>query len=237
MSAQSEAATRLHNLPAHLPSLIGREDAMEAVRSSLLQAERGLLTLTGTGGTGKTRLALAVAAALVDGADFPDGVWLADLAPVGDALLVAGVVASSVGVQEQPGRPIRETLIGAMRTRALLLVLDNCEHLVEACASLADDLLRECSSVRMLATSREPLRVAAERIWRVPPLLAPGPGDVVTLDEVAGYPAVRLFVERAQAVEPTFALSLENVPAIAGICARLDGLPLAIELAAARLRV
>jgi predicted ATPase/DNA-binding NarL/FixJ family response regulator len=237
VSTSTAAADRPHNLPAHLPSIIGREEALKALRERLLQEGDGLLTLTGAGGSGKTRLALAVAAAVLDRAAFPDGVWVADLAPLSEPLLVPGAVAASIGVQEQPGRPIRDTLLDALRSRCMLLVLDNCEHLVEACASLADDVLRACPNVRILATSREPLRLPVERIWRVPPLPAPDPSQAVRLDELSANPAVRLFVERAQAVEPSFALSQETSPAVVGICARLDGLPLAIELAAARVRV
>jgi predicted ATPase/DNA-binding CsgD family transcriptional regulator len=226
-----------NNLPAHLPSLIGREEAIAVVSEWLLRAERGLLTLTGTGGSGKTRLALAVAIDMLEGTDFPDGVWLAELAPLGDALLVAGSVAASVGVKEQSGRPIRDTLLEELRPRSQLLVLDNCEHLVEACAALADDLLRNCPGLRILATSREPLRISGERVWRVPPLPAPDARVTVSVDELAKNPSVRLFVERAQSVQSTLTLTTETGPAIASICARLDGLPLALELAAARARV
>jgi predicted ATPase/DNA-binding CsgD family transcriptional regulator len=230
-------AQQSNNLPAHLLSLIGREEALGYVRSKLLEAERGVVTLTGTGGSGKTRLALAVASEVVDWIGFSDGVWLAELAPLGDPLLVAGVVAASIGVKEQSGRPIRETLLDELRSRSLLLVLDNCEHLVEACAALTDELLRNCPGLRILATSREPLRIPGERVWRVPPLPAPDARVSFTVDELARNPAAQLFVERAQAVQSTLALTAETGPAIAGICARLDGLPLAIELAAARARV
>jgi predicted ATPase len=228
---------RSNNLPAHLPSLIGREEALGSLRERLLQAERGVLTLTGTGGSGKTRLALAVATELVDWSGFPDGVWLAELAPLVDPLLVPGVVAASVGVKEQPGRAIRDTLIDELRPRSLLLVLDNCEHLITACAALVDELLRNCPGLRILATSREPLRIPGERVWRVPPLPAPDERGMLNVDALARNPSVQLFVERAQAVESSLTLTAETGPAIAGICARLDGLPLAIELAAARARV
>ncbi|HLZ25716.1 MAG TPA: LuxR C-terminal-related transcriptional regulator [Chloroflexota bacterium] len=228
---------RSNNLPAHLPSLIGREEAVGSVREKLLQAERGVLTLTGTGGSGKTRIALAVATGVVDWIGFPDGVWLAELAPLVDPMLLAGVVAASVGIKEQPGRRIRDTLIDELQTRSLLLVLDNCEHLVTACAALADELLRSCLGLRILATSREPLRIPGERAWRVPPLPAPDAHALFDADALARNPAVQLFVERAQAVQSSLTLTAETGPAIAGICARLDGLPLAIELAAARARV
>jgi predicted ATPase/DNA-binding CsgD family transcriptional regulator len=230
-------AHRPTNLPAHRPPLIGREAAIAQVRERLLDAERGLLTLTGTGGSGKTCLALAVAGEVLESMEFPDGVWLAELAPLSDALLVPGAIASSVGVKEQTGRPIRDTLLDELRLRTLLVVLDNCEHQVETCAALADDLLRTCPGVRILATSREPLRIQGERVWRVPPLPTPDPEVTIAAGELENNPAVRLFVERAQAVQSRFTLTVDNSQAVAGICIRLDGLPLAIELAAARVRV
>jgi non-specific serine/threonine protein kinase len=235
--ATVNAVERPHKLPAQLPSLIGRDEAVADVRDRLLRAERGLLTLTGTGGSGKTLLALAVASTLIDSPEFADGVFLAELAPLGDPGLVPGVLASSLGVKEQPGRLVRDTLVEELRWRSVLLVLDNCEHLVEPCATLADDLLRNCRSLRILATSREPLRIGGERVWRVPPLPAPDVSVIAGIDELAKNPAVQLFMERAQAVEPGFMLTEQSRQAIAGICARLDGLPLAIELAAARARV
>jgi non-specific serine/threonine protein kinase len=231
------AGSRPTNLPAHLPSLIGRDEAITLVHERLLGAERGLLTLTGTGGSGKTRLALAVAGAVLETMEFPDGVWLAELAPVAEARRVADALAASVGVKEQAGRPIRDTLLDELRFRTLLVVLDNCEHQVEACGALADDVLRICPGVRILATSREPLRIDGERVWRVPPLPTPDPDAPVAPSDLERNPAVRLFVERAQAVQDAFTLTVDNSRAVAGICARLDGLPLAIELAAARVRV
>ncbi len=224
-----------HNLPAHLPALIGRDAALSTVRRRLLETESGLLTLTGTGGTGKTRLALAVAASLQD--SFDDGVWLVSLAPLADPIGVAGAVLGSIGVPERPGRSMRETLVEALRERSILLVLDNCEHLVEACAELSEELLRSCHGLRILATSREPLRVNGERIWRVHTLAAPDPTSVPALAELRTYPAVQLFVDRAQAVEPSFELNEHSSRTVAAICSRLDGLPLALELAAARVRV
>ena len=210
---------------------------MASVRARLLEPQRGALTLTGTGGSGKTRLALAVATDVLDWSGFPHGVWLVELAPLTDHLLVPGVVAASVGVKERSGRPIRDTLLDELRSRSLLVVLDNCEHLIEASAALAEDLLRNCPGVRILATSREPLRIRGERLWRVSPLPVPDAGVTSGVDELAKNPAVQLFVERAQAVQPRLTLTVETSQAIAGICARLDGLPLAIELAAARARV
>jgi predicted ATPase len=227
---------RAHNLPVLRVALVGRDEHARLVRERVLAAERGLLTLTGAGGSGKTCLALHVAAGLLD--QFRDGVWLVELASLGDATLVPGSVADSLGVREQPGRAIRETLLHALESRSLLLVLDNCEHVIEACADLAEGLLATCAGLRILATSREPLRIPGERIWQVPLLSTPDPRRLPpSVESVADFAAVRLFVERARAVLPSFALAEHNVGVVAQVCARLDGLPLALELAAARMRV
>jgi predicted ATPase len=167
---------------------------------------------------------------------YPDGVWLADFAPLADPRLVPQAVAVALGVTGQPGRPLPELLLDVLALRRLLLVLDNCEHLVDACAALVDVLLPACPGVRVLATSREALRVAGELVWPAPPLETPPTGEVAP-DVLAGCEAVRLFVERARAVRPDFALTAANAPAVAELCRRLDGLPLALELAAARVRV
>jgi predicted ATPase/DNA-binding CsgD family transcriptional regulator len=192
-----------------------------------------MLTLTGAGGCGKTRLSLQLAAELLE--EYPDGVWWADLAPVGDPQLVASVVAALGSVQEVHGERPVNTLVGELRHRRLLLVFDNCEHLVLACAELVSGLLRGCPSVSALATSREPLGVVGEVALRVPSLPFPEIGQSV--DGLAEFDAVRLFVDRARRVRPNFRLTRENTPAVAEICRRLDGIPLAIELAAARTRV
>src|SRR5581483_4813892 len=186
-------------------------------------------------GCGKTSLALQVARELAGA--FRDGVWLVELAALTDPTLLPQAVADGVGVRERHDAPIRETLLGALRGRDLLLVLDNCEHLVDACAQLVDLLLRECPRLRVLATSREPLAVAGEIVWPVPPLAVPDPLRLPPLEALADYPAVQLFVERARAVQPDFALTADNALAAARVCARLDGIPLALELAAARVRV
>jgi predicted ATPase/DNA-binding CsgD family transcriptional regulator/DNA-binding XRE family transcriptional regulator len=216
-------------LPVPLSSFVGREREIGEVRR-LLGSTR-LLSLTGPGGVGKTRLALVVAADLAEA--FADGVWFVDLAPIADPSLVPQGVASALSVHEQAGRPVLETLADALHARHLLLVLDNCEHLVCACASLAEHLLRACRGLRILATSREPLGVAGEQLWPVPPLSLPGsdPGSVAACE------AVRLFVERARLVQAGFALDERNTPTVVEVCRRVDGIPLAIELAAARLRV
>jgi predicted ATPase/DNA-binding NarL/FixJ family response regulator len=225
---------RRHNLPAQPTRLIGREHDVAAVRQVVLDAEGRLVTLTGAGGCGKTRLALQVAAELTEA--FRDGVRLIELAPLVDPSLVAQIVATAVGVQERPGRPILDTLVASLRQRDLLLVLDNCEHLVEACGDLANAVLSGCPSVRLLATSREPLRVRSEITWRVPSLAIPDLQQDQHFDELARSPAVRLFVERAQAVQRDFELTIQNALAVAQVCAQLEGLPLAIELAAVRVR-
>ena len=168
------------------------------------------------------------------GASFPDGVWLVELAPLADPALVPQAVAAALGVREAPGVALLDGLVDALRPRALLLVLDNCEHLLAACAVLAERLLAACPALRVLATSREPLQIAGERQHPVPPLAAPAAGAPAAVADLAGYPAVRLFVARAQAVAPGFALGPGNAAAVAEVCARLDGLPLALELAAAR---
>jgi non-specific serine/threonine protein kinase len=224
-----------HNLPAHPIRLIGRDEALALVRRRLLEAERGLLTLTGAGGCGKTVLAQAVARDLIDA--FPDGDWLVEFAPLSDPGLVPQAVASVLGVQEGPERPLLDGLIAYLESRVLLLVLDNCEHLVDACARLAERLLDRCPELRILATSREPLGVVGEQTWRVPSLAVPDPARLPPLEDLGAVPAVRLFVERARRVEPVFALSEHNGGAIAEVCARLGGLPLALELAAARVNV
>jgi predicted ATPase/transcriptional regulator with XRE-family HTH domain len=221
-----------HNLPAQLTSFIGREQEIADIKGLL--ATTRLLTLTGIGGCGKTRLALQVALDLLPA--FPDGIWLVELAPVSDPALVPRVIATAVGIQEQPGQGILETLLFALGPRRALLLFDTCEHLIETGACLADTLLRGCPGVQILATSREALGIGGEVSWPVPPLAVP-PADAGLPHEWLGsFAAIRLFVERAAAVRPGLRLSERNATAIAEICRRLDGLPLAIELAAARVK-
>jgi non-specific serine/threonine protein kinase len=222
-----------HNLPLALTSFIGREREIAEVER-LLEDNR-LLTLTGPGGCGKTRLTLAVAAEVVE--SFQDGAWWVGLASLSDPDLVAQAVASSLDVREAPGRPASEVLRAHLENRDLLLVLDNCEHLIDACAALAETLLRSCPSLKLLATSREPLGIAGETSWLVPPLSLPDPGDLPPIEQLVRYEAIGLFVERAKAVASNFELTRQNAPAVARVCQRLDGIPLAIELAAARTRV
>jgi predicted ATPase/class 3 adenylate cyclase/Tfp pilus assembly protein PilF len=223
-----------HNLPAQLTRFIGREQQIAEVKQ-LLPGTR-LLTLTGAGGCGKTRLALQLAADLIE--EYPDGVWLVELAALADPDLVPQAVATALGVREEPGRAMMETLQDHLRARTLLLVLDNCEHLLGACARLAEALLRRCPSLRIIASSREGLGIGGEVIYRVPSLSLPGErrGEGATTDELLQYEAVRLFVDRAVAGQPRFTLTSQNRAAVAQVCRRLDGIPLAIELAAARVK-
>jgi predicted ATPase len=236
VSGSEPAAGRPHNLPRALTSFVGRETEVAEVRRLLGVAP--LVSLTGPGGSGKTRLALRVAAEVLAAPDpvLRDGVWLVDLAPLADGTLVPQAVAAAVGVREVPGQPLAAILAGALRARRLLLVLDNCEPLLDACAVLAETLLRAAPGVRILATSREPLRGGGEAVFRVPPLAAPDPSREEPLERLATYPAVRLFVARARQAQPAFKLDGVNAGAVVRICRRLDGMPLAIELAAARTR-
>ncbi len=221
----------LHNLPSQVSSFIGREAELTAVCG--LVAGSRLVTLTGAGGSGKTRLGLQVAAGLLDGAG--DGVWFADLAPLRDPDLVPVTVANVLGVREEPGRPVLDTLVEAVGGRSLLVVLDNCEHLIGSCAKLADALLRGCTNLALLATSREPLGIDGEHVYRVPSMRTPADGE--DTDAIHGSEAVRLFTDRAGHHGVTLAWDQETASVIGRICRRLDGIPLAIELAAARLRV
>jgi predicted ATPase len=220
------------DLPTEPTSLVGR-GRERAELSRLLETAR-LLTLTGAGGVGKTRLALELARDVADGYE---QVRFVELAPLADASLVPPAIATALGVREESGRPLPDTLTEVLQARRLLLILDNCEHLVDACARLADVLLRACPQLTILATSREALNVPAELAWPVPPLALPPAGRPLPVDELLEYEAVRLFVERAVAVTPAFRLSEQNAAAVARVCHRLDGIPLALELAAARLRV
>jgi len=193
-----------------------------------------LVTVTGSGGAGKTRLALQVVADIVEA--YPGGVWLAEFAPVSDPALVPKTVASVLSVPEQPGREITETLVDALRPKALVLLVDNCEHLLAACEDLAAVLLRACPQIRILATSREALGVPGERVWRIPSLSVPDIRSALPGEDLVLYEAVRLFVDRAMATAPEFTVTRENASAVVQVCGRLDGIPLAIELAAARVR-
>ncbi len=227
-----------NNLPEQLTSFIGREREMAEVKR-LLTSTR-LLTLTGMGGTGKTRVSLQVAADVLD--TFADGVWFVEFATIADASLVVETVAAALDLRQEADRPLQATLTNYLKDRRLLLILDNCEHVVAACARLAELLLRACPKLRILASSREPLGIAGETAWPLPPLSLPehwreivaGPDAIERLTQ---YEAVRLFIDRAVLARPAFQLTNENVATVAQICFRLDGIALAIELAAARIRV
>ncbi len=220
-------------LPLLLSSFIGREREIVEVKQALVSHR--LLTLTGTGGCGKTRLSLEVAVALVEA--FEDHVWLIGLAALSEPSLVPQSVASTLGLREQPERAVTETIMDFLRPRRALLVLDNCEHLIHACAMLAQILLATCPHLHILATSREAFGVPGETIWPVPSLAFPDPRHLPPLESLKQYDAIHLFIDRTADVLPSFVLTSQNAPVVAHVCQRLDGIPLAIELAAARLRV
>jgi class 3 adenylate cyclase/DNA-binding XRE family transcriptional regulator len=213
--------TQSNNLPPQLTSFIGREKEIAEIKQLL--ATHRLTTLTGPGGTGKTRLALHVAAEVLG--TYPDGVWLIELAPLGDPALVPQAVASALGLREDTVRPTLATLTDYLSGRQILLILDNCEHMIEACAQLAEALLRACPNLHILASSREALDVAGEAPFRVPSLRAPDIRRLPALDTLGQYEAIQLFVERAATALPGFRLTNENGPALAQVCARLDGNP------------
>ena len=223
--------TMPNNLPEFVSSFVGREVEVGDVRR--LVEESRLVTLAGPGGVGKTRLGLQVAAELLDGSG--DGVWMVELGSVADPDSVPHEVARVLGIKEQAGQPMNETLVEALADRSVLVVLDNCEHLIGACAKLAEVLVRGCPHLHLLSTSREPLGIDGERIFRVPSLSIPKE-DAVTASDVAASEAVTLFVERARTHTVGFSLTRDSTPLVAAICRRLDGMPLAIELAVARLR-
>jgi predicted ATPase len=226
--------THTNNLPLQATPLIGREREVEAVCGLLRSPETRLLTLLGPGGTGKTRVGLQVAAELVD--DFEDGVFFVPIAAITDPTLVAPTIARVLGLSEGGAQPPEDLLEGFLRDRQTLLLLDNLEQVLEA-APVVDRLLSTAASLKILATSRTPLGLYGEYEFPIPPLSLPDPDSLPPLEDLTGYEAVRLFLERARAVKPDFALTEEIAPVVAEICARLDGLALAIELAAARIKL
>ena len=221
-----------NNLPARESSFVGRDRELAEIRRLLFTTN--ILTLTGIGGSGKTRLAIEAAAGLVE--TLPDGAWSVELGALAAGDLVFNTVASTLNVRAGPASTLEETLLEYLRSRTLLLILDNCEHLAAACATFVGAVTRSCPNVRVLATSREALNVPGEVVWHVPSLSIPAT-DGVSLDELTDYEAPRLFIERAAAIRPGFALTSRDARAVAAICRRLDGIPLAIELAAARVPV
>lgn len=221
------------NLPSMLTSFVGREREMAEV--SRLMASTRLLTVSGAGGAGKTSLTLRVAPELLD--SFAHGIWFVDLAPLSNPSLIVQQVMNVLGIREEEGLPLTQTLIAYLRHRNMILILDNCEHLLPDVSHLAEALLLGAPQLKILATSREPLGVAGEAVWWIPPLTSPDPQEPPDLDALVQYEAVKLFMSRAAAVRPEFELTEQNAPAVAHICAHLDGMPLAIELAAARMKV
>ena len=221
-----------NNLPLQLTSFIGREREMGEIKALLSRSR--LLTLVGSGGSGKTRLALQVAAELLE--ESKDGVWLVELAALTDAGLLAQTVAAALNLREQPGRTVEATLTDYLEPRQILLVLDNCEHLLSACAELGEGLLRTCPRLHLLATSRESLAISGELTYRVPSLAVAELRRLTSVDALIQNEAVRLFVDRATLAAPAFRLTERNAAVVAQICDRLDGIPLAIELAAGRMK-
>ena len=225
-------ATTPNNLAQQLNSFVGRDRDMAQVQQLL--ASSRLLTLLGMGGLGKSRLSVQVAAVVLD--NYPDGVWFVELASLVDPQLVPQAVASVLGVKEEPGGTVTDALVRFVRDRQLLVVLDNCEHVVQACAVLAKRLLEAGPKVQVLVSSRDSLRIAGEIVFPVAPLPAPHKDETTSIDALMAIDSVRLFIDRAKAVQPGFRLNEDSVRAVAEICRRLDGIPLAIELAAARVR-
>ncbi len=222
-----------HNLPHRLTSFVGR--SLELAELRRLLHERRLVTLTGAGGSGKTRLALETAAALAE--DYPQGAFLVDLASLTTPELVAETVARALGIESTPAVSLDDSLPAFLAERKTLLVLDNCEHLLDECARLAATLLAASPGLCVLATSREPLGIGGECTFRVPLLSFPDPEALPSTEEMMQFEAVQLFLDRARLSDPAFSLDAGNAAAVAQVCARLDGIPLALELAAGALRV
>ena len=224
-----------NNLPVSASSFIGREREISQVQHLL--ASTRLLTLTGPGGCGKTRLAVAVADSLLMSPLCEQGAWFVDLAGLDTSSFILPVVAAALGTPETYDRPLVETLTDFLQHRKLLLILDNCEHLLTACAELTQMLLDACPHLRVLATSREPLNLSGETVWLVPSLALPDPQHPAQIEQLARSEAIQLFVARASAVLPDFTLNEANASTVEQICQQLDGIPLAIELAAARVQL
>ncbi|HLO18297.1 MAG TPA: LuxR C-terminal-related transcriptional regulator [Anaerolineales bacterium] len=222
-----------NNLPIQLTSFVGREKELADVKRLLRNAR--MLTLIGPGGTGKTRLSIEAAGDLLD--QYPDGVWFVDLALILDPLLVSRTTAIAIGLRDEPQRPVIDMLCDYLQEKKILIILDNCEHLVDACARMADRVLHTAPDTRILASSREALGIGGEVTYRVPSLELPDLQHLPSIESLSQYEAVKLFIDRATAAVPSFTVTNENAPALAQVCYHLDGIPLAIELAAAKIRV
>jgi predicted ATPase/DNA-binding CsgD family transcriptional regulator len=222
-----------HNLPYPLARFIGRKEEIADIQK-LLSGTR-LLTLTGIGGSGKTRLAIEIASQLVD--QYPGGVWLVELGELSDPSFIQQAIVTTFGLYKEPGKPLMETLVAVLKPKRLLLVLDNCEHLIEACAQVSQTLLSSCPLMQILATSRESLQIPGEISWQVLPLSLPGSELHLSPQVVLQYTAIQLFVDRARAILPSFSVTKENVSEVVQVCRRLEGIPLALELAAAWVNV
>jgi predicted ATPase/class 3 adenylate cyclase/Tfp pilus assembly protein PilF len=225
--------SRPNNLPVQLTSFIGREEEMRKIKGVLRQTH--LTTLTGSGGSGKTRLALQVAADIID--EFENGVWYIELASLVDPALLPQAIAQVLNIKEEAKRTMEETLVDYLRDKQIMLILDNCEHMIESCAKLAEVLLKKIPKLKLIATSREALRCSGEITHRVLSLESPDPSKKITVEQLIQYESVRLFIERALSVNPNFRVNEENASSLAKICFQLDGIPLAIELAASRIKV
>jgi predicted ATPase/DNA-binding SARP family transcriptional activator len=224
---------RITNLPIPFSSFIGRKHEMTEIKYSLSSTR--LLTLAGSGGSGKTRLAIQVGMDLLD--SFTDGVWWVDLSSITNDSLVAQSIAKSLGIQDMPGQPLVETIANHTRSKHLLLIIDNCEHVIEESAKAIDLLLKECPHLKIIVTSREALGIPGEQIWNIPTMTLPDPQYLSIIELLMEYEGIRLFVDRAKSANKDFALTEENASFVAQICSNLDGIPLAIELAAARTRL
>ena len=222
-----------HNLPAQLTSFIGREQEITEIKKCI--ADNRMVTLTGSGGAGKTRLSLQVGMECLN--QFSNGVWLAELAPVADPALVPQTLIFIFNLREDRHRSALEILIDHLRTKTILLLLDNCEHLIGACAQICDTLLRACPKLKILATSREALGITGEMPYRVPSLIIADPENLPTLQQLEKVDSIHLFLERAATAKPDFVLTKDNASFVAQVCSRLDGIPLAIELAASRVKM
>ena len=231
-TSTEETAVAKHNLPAQLTTFIGRENEIQTVKD--LISKHRLVTLTGAGGCGKTRLAIEVAVQMVP--EFEDGVWFVDLAPISNENRVVREISEALSIKEAPDRSLLDTLIEALREKKLMIILDNCEHLIKTCAEVTRQLIQSTSQLKILATSRESMGITGEQVWRVPSLTLLDPKDIIDVESVRRSEAVMLFNDRARLNNPEFELEAENVTEVATICNKLDGIPLAVELVASRIK-